>query len=131
MGTDPNGGVLLPSTGGAAGFGDWDGRLACGGVDFMVVGVVGVPMSGVASVRGASSGALRTKYRSRAMGSTALNPSSRSSIEKPVIGPLSVRRAREHCSARCQVSAATQYDCLSVFPIELTSTNQRMGDRAS
>jgi hypothetical protein len=98
--------------------------VACGAA---VAGpaVVGGSWAGV-GVSGASSGARLMKYRRRVMGSTAENPSSKSSIEKPVIGAWSSRSARAAWSARCHDSESTQYACLSILPIELTSTNQRM-----
>src|SRR5437588_118230 len=59
---------------------------------------------------GVSSGARRTSYRSRDMGSTARQPSSRSSIEKPLIGADSPRCARAAWSAFCQDSASVKTD---------------------
>lgn len=60
------------------------------------------------AVTGMSSGARLTTKRTRASGSTARYPSSRSSIEKPLIGPSSPRCARAACNARCHDSASTQ-----------------------
>ncbi len=64
-----------------------------------------------AIVSGVSSVARFTTKRVRATGSTARYPSSRSSIENPLIGPSSPRCARAAWSARCQDSASTQIFC--------------------
>src|SRR5208337_3132586 len=72
------------------------------------------------------SGALRTSYRTRDTGSTARQPSSSSSIEKPLMGALSPRWERAACSAFCQESASRKSDSLSLLPRDVTSTSQRM-----
>ena len=69
--------------------------------------------------------ARRTSYRRRDIGSTARQPSSSSSIEKPLIGADSPRCARAAWSAFCQDSASTKSDSLSLLPSEVTSTSQR------
>ena len=63
-----------------------------------------------------SSVAFFTEYRRRDMGSTARQPSSSSSIEKPLIDTGSPRWARAACSAFCQDSASTKSDSFSLLP---------------
>jgi hypothetical protein len=60
------------------------------------------------------------------MGSTARQPSSSSSIEKPLIGADSPRCARAPWSAFCHESASTKSDSFSLLPSDDTSTTHRI-----
>ncbi len=83
------------------------------------------------AVSGVPSAARFTSLRRRASGSTARYPSSRSSIENPLIGPASPRAVRAAWSAFCQESASTTTDCASALSIDVTSTCQRIWKESS
>jgi hypothetical protein len=131
-GAMPGAGAATTGAGGcalAAG-GAWDaGRGAAGpleGRGAADVLATGAFAGGGALGRMESSGALRTSYRFRDMGSTARHPSSSSSIEKPLIGADSPRCDRQACRAFCHDSASTKSDSFSLFPSDATSTSQRI-----
>ena len=118
---EPAGGWDEPGGGCDAGRGGCENFRARGGAD---EDLEGRPL-GVRAVA-ASSGARCTSYFSREAGSTARQPSSRSSIEKPLIGADSPRCSRAACNAFCHDSASTESDSLSALPSDVTSTSQRM-----
>jgi hypothetical protein len=62
----------------------------------------------------------------RDVGSTARQPSSNSSMEKPLIGPVSPRLVLANWRAFCHVSASTGSDSFSVVASDVTSTSQRI-----
>jgi hypothetical protein len=77
--------------------------------------------------RAASAGAGRTVYTAMVCGSTARQPSSRSSMEKPRKFVSSPLRRRASSSAGCQCAASTTHRSGAPSPkLEVTSTYQRI-----
>jgi hypothetical protein len=84
-----------------------EGGSGCGGVACAGEGA-DVGAAPAAPVSGASSGARRITYRTRATGSTALYPSGRSSIENWVMGPaVPPPSSRALWRAACHAFAST------------------------